>query len=178
MIMYNNKFNKLKSLKSNNNNDNNTKCNNIKCKYCNSNKINKCGKQNNKQRYRCKDCKRTFIIQQDERKKYSEEFKKEVIKWYLDNCGIRTIERRMKVSDTTIIRWIRKFGKMIKERLRNETIDNIPDDLKELKKKDNIEILEADEIMTYVKKNLKIKDKISGYGYLLIETAIKLLTLK
>ena len=58
----------------------------------------------------------------------------------------------MKVSDTTIIRWIRKFGKMIKERLRNETIDNIPDDLKELKKKDNIEILEADEIMTYVKK--------------------------
>ena len=46
MIMYNNKFNKLKSLKSNNNNDNNTKCNNIKCKYCNSNKINKCGKQN------------------------------------------------------------------------------------------------------------------------------------
>ena len=84
----------------------------------------------------------------------------------------------MKVSDTTIIRWIRKFGKMIKERLRNETIDNIPDDLKELKKKDNIEILETDEIMTYVKKNLKIKDKISGYGYLLIETAIKLLTLK
>ena len=84
----------------------------------------------------------------------------------------------MKVSDTTIIRWIRKFGKMIKERLRNETIDNIPDDLKELKKKDNIEILEADEIMTYVKKNLKIKEKISGYGYLLIETAIKLLTLK
>ena len=67
---------------------------------------------------------------------------------------------------------------MIKERLRNETIDNISDDLKELKKKDNIEILEADEIMTYVKKNLKIKDKISGYGYLLIETAIKLLTLK
>ena len=55
---------------------------------------------------------------------------------------------------------------------------NAPDDLKELKKKDNIEILEADEIMTYVKKNLKIKDKISGYGYLLIETAIKLLTLK
>ena len=97
---------------------------------------------------------------------------------YLDNCGIRTIERRMKVSDTTIIRLIRKFGKMIKERLRNETIDNIPDDLKELKKKDNIEILEVDEIMTYVKKNLKIKDKISGYGYLLIETAIKLLTLK
>ena len=45
MIMYNNKFNKLKSLKSNNNNnDNNTKCNNIKCKYCNSKRINKCGK--------------------------------------------------------------------------------------------------------------------------------------
>ena len=46
---------------------------------------------------------------------------------------------------------------MIKERLRNETIDNISDDLKELKKKDNIEILEADEIMTYVKKKKKLK---------------------
>ena len=54
--------------------------------------------------------------------------------------------------------------------INNSNINNI--------NKKEIEVLEADEIMTYVKKNLKIKDKISGYGYLLIETAIKLLTLK
>ena len=71
---------------------------------------------------------------------------------YLENMGIRSIERLEHIPNTTVLVWIRKFGKMIKEKLRNETIDNIPDDLKELNKKDNIEILEADEIMTYVKK--------------------------
>ncbi len=112
----------------------------------------------------------------------------EVIKWYLENNGIRSIERRMKVTDTTILRWIKDFGKIIKERLRKE-IDNIPDDLKELKekKKKNIEVLEGDEIVTYVKErikeieikkeknNLKIDENKYGYGYLLTETGIKLL---
>ena len=151
-------------------------CENIKCPYCNSNRINKDGFVNKGiQRYLCRDCKRTFTMT---KRKYSEEYKLKIIKMYLENMGIRSIERLEHIPNTTVLVWIRKFGKMIKERLKNETIDNIPDDLKELKKKDNIEILEADEIMTYVKKNLKIKDKISGYGYLLIETAIKLLTLK
>ena len=43
--------------------------NNLKCKYCNSNNINKIGKQNNKQRYLCRNCERTFILEQDKRYK-------------------------------------------------------------------------------------------------------------
>ena len=152
-------------------------CNNLKCKYCSSNKVNKFGKQNNKQRYICRDCKKTFILSKDKRKKYSEEFKMEVIKWYLENNGIRSIERRMKVTDTTILRWIKDYGKIIKERLRKE-IDNIPDDIKELKEKKNIEVLEGDEIVTYIKKNLKMGENKYGYGYLLTETGIKLLIFK
>ena len=34
--------------------------NNLKCKYCNSNNINKIGKRNNKQRYLCRNCNGNF----------------------------------------------------------------------------------------------------------------------
>ena len=65
---------------------------NIKCKYCNSKRINKCGKQNNKQRYLCRDCKRTFIIEPDTRYKYDKynlELRKLAITMYMNNVGIR-----------------------------------------------------------------------------------------
>ena len=93
---------------------------------------------------------------------------------YLESVGIRSIERLEKVSEPLILKWIKKFGKIIKERLKEE-INNIPDDIKELKEKKNIEVLEGDEIVTYVKKNLKMGENKYGYGYLLTETGIKLL---
>ena len=38
-------------------------CNNLKCPYCNSNRINKDGFVNkNIQRYLCRDCRRTFTM--------------------------------------------------------------------------------------------------------------------
>ena len=102
------------------------------------------GKQNNNQRYLCRDCKKTFTVGEDKRKKYSEEFKLETMKWYLENTGIRSLERRLHISNTTIIRWIKEFGKIIKDKIRNN-LDNLPDDLKVLKDKKEIEILEGDE---------------------------------
>jgi transposase-like protein len=62
-------------------------CNNLKCKYCGSNNINKDGIVNNgNQRYLCRDCKKTFTIT---KRKYSEEYKLKIIKMYLENVGIR-----------------------------------------------------------------------------------------
>ena len=116
-------------------------------------------------------------MEKDERKKYSDKFKMEVIRWYLDNCGIRTIERRMKVADTTIIRWIREFGKMVKEEMLKR-INDIPDDINDMKDKMKIEVLEGDEIVSYVKKKSKMGERQFGYGYLLTETEIKLLIFK
>ena len=105
---------------------------------------------------------------------------------YLDNVSIRSIERLEGVSEPLIIKWIKNKGKKIKEELNNNinklknNIDNI-DDINIIKK-DNIEILEIDEIVTYVKKNSKIlkqeKEIIPGYGLLLIGTKIILLDLK
>lgn len=154
------------------------------CKFCNSLKTNKRDKQkyNGKQRYLCRDCGKIWTLGDDKRKKYTEDFKIEVVQWYLENVGIRSIERRMKVTDTTIIRWIKQFGKIIKDKLQ-ETVNNIDEnDFK----KENIEILEIDELVTYVKKNSKQMKKekeqknetSASYGLLLIDNKVKLLDLR
>ena len=157
-------------------------CNNLKCKYCGSSRVNKRDKQkyNNKQRYLCRDCKRIWTEGKDNRIKYSNDKRIRVIKMYLEGVGIRSIERLEKVSEPLILKWIKKFGKTIKEEIMKNINDNIPDDIKELKekKKKNIEILEGDELRSYVKKNLKMGENKYGYGYLLTETGIKLLIFK
>lgn len=146
---------------------------NCKCKYCGSDRINKMSIIRNKQRYLCRDCKRTFREGKDKRKKYSEDFKIEAIKWYLENVGIRSIARRLKISASLVSYWIKQFGQIIKDKMLNA---EVPEDIKD------IEILEADEIVTYIKKNLKIKkdqaETFPSYGLLLIGTEIKLLILK
>ncbi len=67
----------------------NNKNKEMHCPKCNGLKINKYGKQGDNQRYLCRDCKKVFITSKDKRKKYSEEFKIESLKWYLENNGIR-----------------------------------------------------------------------------------------
>lgn len=121
------------------------KCN---CIYCGSTRTNKSGIINNKQRYYCRECKRTFREGNDRRVKYSEDFKISAISWYLDNCGIRTISRQLKVPASLIVYWAKEFGKIVKNKIF-KAADNI--DEKNLNK-DNIQILEIDEIVTYVKK--------------------------
>ena len=85
------------------------------------------------------------------------------------------------------------MGKEIKNKF-NESINKIKDNINNIDEKDikkeNIEILEIDEIVTYIKKNLKImeteketetekeKETFSTYGLLLIGTKIALLDLK
>ena len=87
------------------------------------------------------------------------------------------------------------MGKEIKNKF-NESINKIKDNINNIDEKDikkeNIEILEIDEIVTYIKKNLKIMEKeteteketekekeiSSTYGLLLIGTKIALLDLK
>ncbi len=76
-----------------------------------------------------------------------------------------SIERMEGVQNPLIIKWIRKFSKILRTHL-NEV--KIPDDAKK------IQIIELDELFSYCKKNLTK----STYGLLLIGAEIKLLTLK
>ena len=65
-------------------------------KYCNSNKVNKNGKQINKQRYVYMKYKRIFILENDTRyniDKYNIEKRRLVVMMYINNVGIRSIER-------------------------------------------------------------------------------------
>jgi len=135
-----------------------------KCKHCGSEKRVKNGYVKGKQRWECKGCGKTYR-EGDLREKYTNEQRLRVIKWYLEGAGIMSIERMEGVPNPLIIKWIRKFSKILRSHL-NEVI--IPDDAKQ------IQIIELDELFSYCKKNLTK----SMYGLLLIGTEIKLLTLK
>jgi len=114
------------------------------CKYCLSKKLVKNGIVHGKQRYLCKDCKRTFRIG-DAREKYSRETKIKVVKMYLEGIGIRAIERLEGVPNPLIIQWIKKFSEILRAELSNVKIaDNARD----------IQILELDEMFSYCQKKL------------------------
>ena len=69
----------------------------------------------------------------------------------MEGNSIRGIERRLKVSDTSIINWIRKYGDVVKNKL-DEAKNSIDDSFNNNNIKNNIEIMEIDELVTYVKK--------------------------
>lgn len=115
------------------------------CKHCGTSGAVKNGFAKEKQRYACKACKRTFRLG-DERVKYTKEQQEQAIKWYLDGVGIMSIERQMKIPNPLIIRWIRRYGASLEEKLRATPP---PQSVRD------IQILELDELYSYIKKNSK-----------------------
>ena len=65
------------------------------------------------------------------------------IRWYLEGVGIMSIERMEGVPNPLIIKWIRKFSKLVRQRLDSV---KIPEETKD------IQILELDELFSYCKK--------------------------
>ena len=148
-----------------------TNTENIICKHCGSSDIRRAGFVNNgNQRYKCKKCEKTFTITE---RKYSNEFKLEVLKRYLDNYGVRKIEQRMNVSSRMVVYWIQQFRKILKETLNNI---EIPKDLKdfqiiEVDRKQNIELTEA-----IAKTNPKLSELMVEKNKKLLEKESKALT--
>lgn len=136
----------------------------LRCKNCGSEKKVKNGCPNGRQRYKCKECGKNYVAG-DLREKYSIDKKMRVVCMYLEGMGIRSIERLEGISNPLIIKWIRKFSKLLRHKL-NEV--NIPQEAKQ------IAIIELDELFSYCQKKL-IK---STFGLLLIGTEIKLLISK
>ena len=144
----------------------------INCKKCKSNQYVKNGYVREKQRYRCNDCGCNFIAS-DDRVKHDNKTKNLAIRMYLNNCGFRRISEILEVPLTTVFTWIKRAGKIVDEMVneRQETIDKI-------------EILEMDELWTFVKKNRNAIEKqgkplenTSEYGLLLIGSDLKILHL-
>ena len=116
------------------------------------------------QKYKCKICGSAYRSG-DKRLKHAMHKRLKVIKMYLEGVGIRSIERLENVSAPLIVYWIRHFGELISKEVRRQ---QFPD------KVENVEILEIDELFTYVKKRA-IKPT---YGLLWTGTKIKLLISK
>jgi len=115
----------------------------IKCKHCGSEDRVKNGYVGGKQRYKCRDCNKTYR-EGDLRERYTNEKKMKVLSMYLEGIGIRSIERLEKVPNPLIIKWIRKSSNIIREKLNEVTI---PEDARK------IQIIELDELFSYCQKN-------------------------
>ena len=90
-----------------------------------------------------------------------------------NNCGIRKVAKLQKVSHVMVIYWIKKMAKFVQSSLAKKT-ENL--------QKSDIEILEVDELVTYIKKNLQNGVNTGGnthlYGFVWNETQAKFLIFK
>ena len=94
----------------------------MQCPECKSDIIRKNGKnKQKKQMYICVECNRQFISDYEPQRGYSDRFKRECLKMYVNGMGFRalkdqlrvTIERVKGVHHTTIITWVKKVGKLL-----------------------------------------------------------------
>jgi transposase len=139
------------------------------CKFCGSGEYVKNGIVYGLQRYRCKSCKKNYR-EGDKRQKYTMNDRLKVIKLYLENCGIRTIERLTGIHNSQISSWIEDGARYVQDKL-----DKSRNSTKSLK---DIEIMEIDELCIYIKKDQRMVESSPLYGLLLIENRVKLLILK
>ena len=81
----------------------------IKCEYCGSENLKKHGLRGDKQRYYCKDCKRTFVIKSApiiQSSKITEAQWKELLRGMIQNLKLREIAENVDISITSV--WYNK----------------------------------------------------------------------
>ena len=121
------------------------------CPYCKSKRVRKNGMNRGTQRMQCADCKKTFPLNP---KRFSKEDKYKALMMYLNNVGIRKIALFFGVSAPAVLKWIRNAHKLLEELLNNFNPLNT----------DKADIIELDEIYTYVKK----RKNEQSYGLLIL----------
>lgn len=123
-----------------------------RCPKCKSKNVVKNGFMKGKQRYKCNICKYTYTKSYCGRIKPI--IKKQALILYLEGLGYRSISRFLRCSHVSIYNWIMSFGRQV-------------ENLKETK--NNVKVVEIDEIHTYIGR----KKTIAGCGLLLIELGKK-----
>ena len=120
----------------------------MNCPKCGSTNHCKDGVIKGRQRYKCKECKYHYTVEQKSDVK-SKEVQRMALEMYLEGLGFRAIGRILKISYGTVFQWIKKWGKWIELPQRSESIA----------------VVELDEMHTYVGR----KKTTNGYGLLLID---------
>ncbi len=127
------------------------------CGKCGSAEHHKSGFTNSKQRYKCKSC--GYHFTRSYGRGIEPEKKLQALRLYKEGVGFRGIGRLLKVSNVTVLNWVRVMGK----ELRDLVLSQMPEDI------ESIEILELDEMWHYIKKNKTS----SGYGLLCLASPEK-----
>jgi transposase-like protein len=80
----------------------------LSCRFCQSQNIIKHGRdKNDRQRFRCRDCQRTFR-EAPGSAAHSEAFKARVLAAYQERCSMRGISRIFGISRITLANWLKK----------------------------------------------------------------------
>ena len=162
----------------------------IKCKSCNSTSLVKNGIVLGKQRYKCKSCHYKTRVG-DARVKHDDNKKNMAIIMYLNNSGIRAIARVLKTSPALVLYWIKRYAKNFIDTLESKKLSKVNDtkssardnkssaqgnksSAQDKKLSQEPDIIEMDEIFTYIKK----KQIQSEFGLLILDGNIVLLHLR
>jgi len=97
----------------------------MQCPECKSTHINKNGKKKGKQNYICVDCQRQFLDCYQTYRGYSNEFKRECLKMYVNGMGLRAIGRVKGVSHVAIMNWVKQVGELLPDAYEPETIPQV-----------------------------------------------------
>ena len=98
----------------------------MQCPECKLEHIRKNGiNRQRKQNYVCVDCGCQFITNYETSHGYSDEFKRECLKMYVNGMGFRAIERVKGVHHTTIITWVKQVGELLPNSYDPETIPQV-----------------------------------------------------
>lgn len=111
----------------------------------------KCGEENSykngivkcKQRYTCRECKYNYRTNKFY-KYYSDEEKKEALRYHNEGIGFRRIERLLGMSNTIVIRWVKQASQQIQEIVKKAKVP------------EKVAVLELDELCAILKKTNKL----------------------
>lgn len=113
----------------------------MKCYRCQSEEKVKAGFIRGLQRYKCKSCGCFFSVEKKSDVKTDEQ-KRLALEMYLEGLGFRAIGRVLKISYGTVYQWVKKWGEEVE----------LP------QSKDPVEIMELDEIHSYVQNKKLLLD--------------------
>ena len=133
------------------------------CTHCGSSQYVKNGKTNGVQRYKCKNCNRSFG---DNFRKFSYKDKQTFLDLYLNGFGVRASARFLGCSHPLLLRWIKKLAQIVREELISATNN--------LEENTLPDVIEMDEIYTRVKKG----ETKYPFGLLILDNEVKLLPIK
>jgi len=97
----------------------------MQCPECGATHIRKNGKKKGKQNHICVECGRQFIDHYDPPRGYSDAFKRECLRMYVNQSGFRAIERVKGVHHTTVITWVKQVGELLPDAYDPETVPDV-----------------------------------------------------